>query len=292
MAKEVAISKRAKISQAQQYLLLAVIGTSFLLGAAIVLINYFQKMIAFNSEVIAAEDASIKKYSDVIKGIGVCKKPSGDVYTNEELEKCTPDSIDVSAIPGTLRANIINNIAANESLNSVPKEADSACVNSETGKNYTYKELNELYNKAENSEELAKASTLIRVCSALRIIPDALPASKNEEALLSSLNKIFIISDWEPSSLRPTGDSNSSTQFGTNLNSISVQLQIEANTATTIRVLNNIERSIRDFNITSAKIEWGGDNVLNIQARANAYYTSKSSLTEITTTIKPAGDNK
>lgn len=292
MAKETAISKRAKISQAQQYVLLAVLGTAFLLGAAIVLIGHFQQMIAFNSRVISEEDASIKKYSDVIKGIGVCKKPSGDVYTDEELKKCVPDAIEVSSIPGTLRANIINNMAKNEALNSVPKEADSACINPSTGKNYTYEEMNELYNKAENSEQLSAASTLIQSCSALRIIPDALPASKNEEALLSSLNKIFIISNLEPESLRPS-DSTGNASFGTNLGTIGVRLSIPENTdtATTVKVIDNIERSIREFNITRASIEWSENNTLDIQAQANAYYINKSSISEVVKTLKP-GDQK
>lgn len=292
MAKEAAASKRAKISQAQQNLILAVLGTSIILGAAIVSIKYFQQMIAFNAKVITEEDASVKKYSDVIKGIGVCEKPKGDVYTNEELSKCVPDSIDVSTIPGTLRSNILVNMAENEALNSVPKEADSACINPSTGKNYTYKEMNQIYDNAETSEQRSLASSLIQVCSALRIIPDALPAFENEEALLSSLNKIFIISGWEPESLSPGGSAGSiTTTFGTKLNAIGVKLAIEADANTTIRVLNNIERSIREFNIISAQVEWDGDNKLNIQARANAYYADKSSISESTKTIK-AGDTK
>ncbi len=290
MAKEAAAGKRAKISQAQQYLLLAVLGTSILLGAAIVLVGYFQKKIAFNATVIEAEDASIKKYSDVIRGIGICKKPSGDVYTDEELKKCSPDSIDLASIPGTLRANVINGLAENEALNSVPKEADSACINPATNKNYTYKEMTTLYASATTSEQLAAASNLIQVCSALRIIPDALPASKNEEALLSSLNKIFNISDWEPESLRPS-DTSGKASFGTNLSTIGIRLSIEADPATTVRVLSNIERSIREFNITRASIEWSKKNTLILQAQANTYYTGKSSITETTKTIKP-GDTK
>ncbi len=40
----------------------------------------------------------------------------------------------------------------------------------------------------------ASTATLqgIRECTALRVIPDALPATRNPEALLASLNKIFL----------------------------------------------------------------------------------------------------
>lgn len=285
MAKEIAIGKRAKISEAQQYMLLSVLGASVVLGVAASLIVHFVQQISFNMKVISAEDSSIATYSEVIKSTGVCESPKGSVYTDEELKKCIPDSIDVSKIPGTLRANILESLAASEALNSVPKEATSNCINPDTGKNYTYKELNQMYSRASGSAELTAVSQLIKSCSALRIIPDALPAFKNEEALLASLNKLFNDSNWQPESLSPSGSSAASGTIP-GLNTISVDLSVEANTGTTMTVLNNIERSIREFNIERATIEWGGDNMLNLHAQATAYYMDESTITETEQTIK------
>ena len=281
MAKEVAIGKRAKISEAQQYMLLSVLAASVVLGAAISLIIHFVQQISFNAKVIAAEDEAIVSYSNVIKSTGICKSPKGDVYSEEEKKKCSPDSIEISEIPGTLRANILENLAANEALNSVPKEASSSCINPNTEKNYTYAELNKIYNDANGSTELAAASQLIKSCSALRVIP----AFKNEEALLASLNKLFIESGWQPESLSPSGSSSASTLVP-GLNAISVSLSVEADTGTTMNVLNNIERSIREFDIERATIEWGSNNTLNLQAQATAYYMDESTVTETTKTIK------
>ena len=289
MAKEIALSKRAKISQAQQYMLLAVLGASLFLGAAISLVMHFVHQISFNAGVIVEEDQAIVSYSDTIKGIGICKKPSGDVYTDEELKKCNPDLVEASSVPGTLRANILEDMAANEALNSVPKENTTTCVNPNTNKNYTYSEMIEAYNSASDSEQRQLASGLIQVCSALRVIPDALPAFKNEEALLSSLNKIFLISGWEPNSLSPTGSSSASS-IGNNLSTFSVNLSVEADSATTIKFLDNIERSIREFDIKSATIEIVKDGTLNLSAQADAYYTTPSVLTETSKVIK-SGDN-
>ena len=288
MAKEVAIGKRAKISKAQQYTLFAVLGAGVFLGVTISLIRYFTSQISFNANVIAEEDKSIVAYSNAIKNIGICKKPAGSTYTDEELKKCNPDAINVDDVPNTLRANIINDMAANEVLSSVPKENITSCISSATGKAYTYAEMNAIYESAETSEELTAASELIQNCSALRVIPDALPAFKNEEALLSSLNKIFIISGWEPESLSPTGSS-STASFGTNLNTFSVRLSVEADAGITRSVLSNIERSIREFNIERATIEWGGDNTLVLQAQATAYYMTPTTLTESSKTIKVGG---
>ena len=284
MAKEIAISKRAKISEAQKYVLLSVIGAAIFLGVAISLTVHFIRVIQFNIQVIAAEEASIASYSDAIKNIGVCKSPKGSVYTSEELKNCDPGSIDVEDIPGTLRANILENMASNAALGSVPKEDDTSCVNPLNGKKYTYKDMMSIYNSASTSDELTAASALIRRCSALRVIPDALPTSKNEEALLASLNKIFVISGLEPDSLNPTGTSEASS-IGESIYTLSVQLSVEANSAYTIKFLDNVERSIRDFRIERATISWGGDKLI-LDAQAQAYYMAPSSLEETTVVIK------
>lgn len=291
MAKLEALGKRAKISQAQQYVILAVLATAILLGVAISLVLHFINKISFNASVIAKEEKSIVEYSDAIRDIGICAKPKGAIYTDTELAACNPDSVEVSTIPGTLRANILENMASNMALNSVPKESTFECLNSSTGKNYTYKELMDKYNSAKTSSELVAASNLIQSCSALRVIPDALPAYRNEEALLSSLNKIFLISGWEPDSLSPSGTSGAAS-FGNNLYEISVRLAVEANTATTVTFLDNIERSIREFNITRATIEWGSNDTLILNAQATAYYTTPTTIEETTNTIEPTGAKK
>ncbi len=286
MAKEIAIGKRAKISQAQQYMILAVLGASLCLGAGLSLTIHFIKQISFSASVISAEDESIVNYSNAIKNTGICEAPKGSTYSDEELRKCDPDSITLSKIPNTLRSNILTNLASNEALNSVPKENVSSCINPETNKNYTYKELSKLYNDAETSTELAAASQRIKSCSALRVIPDALPAFKNEEALLASLNKLFLISNWEPESLSPTG---TVTELSNGLNGISLNVAIEANTGTTMNVLSNIERSIREFDINSATIEWGGNDLLILNAQTTAYYVDEATITESNKTMKAEG---
>ena len=292
MAKEAAISKRLKISEAGQYMVLAVLGTSIILGVGLAMIIHFVKYIAFNADVIAAAEASVANYSNVIEKIGVCTAPKGDIYTTEELKNCNPDTIDVSTIPGTLRANILSILAADESLNAVPNDnTDTGCINPETDVAYTYSELNENYNNAETDEEIVAAGELLKTCSALRVIPDALPAEKNEEALLASLNKIFNISNWLPESISP--NRSDSSDYGIEgLNAIGVSLSIEADTSTTMTVLKNIERSIRTFDIQTASIEWSGTSKLTINAQATAYYTEESTLLESTKTIKPEGDTK
>ena len=240
MAKEIAISKKLKISEAQEYMLLSVLGAAVCLGVALSLSIHFVQQIMFNAGVISAEDEAIVSYTNVIKNTGICKKPAGD-------------SIEVSEVPGTLRANILESLASNEALNSVPKEDSSTCINPGTGRNYTYDELNDIYDNAKGASELTAASQLIKSCSALRVIPDALPAYKNEEALLASLNKLFIESGWLPQSISP-GGSGGVSSLSSRLNMLSVNVSVESDTETTMRVLYNVERSIREFDISRATI--------------------------------------
>lgn len=286
--KEIAIGKRAKISEAQQYMLFAVLGASLFLGVAIALNVHFIQEIAYHANVVSKEDEAIVEYSDTIKNIGICKSPKGDTYTMEELAKCNPDEVDIADVPGTLRSNIVQNMSANAALNSVPKENSSGCINPTTSNNYTYKELNQLYNKASTAEERNNVARLIKVCSALRIIPDALPAFKNDEALLSSLNKIFIVSNWEPESLSPSGEEEASS-IGTGLNEINVNLSVESDIATTTTIINNIERSIRDFKFKTAVFEWNSNEDISFRATASAYYVDKSQLIENTYTVPLEG---
>ncbi len=282
--KEIAIGKRAKISEAQQYTLLAVLIASLFLGVAISLVSYFIEQISFNTEIIMEQEQQIVKYSNVIKNIGVCEEPRGATYSGDELTNCNPDNIDISKIPNTLRSKILNDLASNQALNSVPKESNSNCLNSKN-KNYTYKELIEEYNNATTTETRLAASQRIRSCSALRIIPDTLPAFENEEALLASLNKLFLASDWEPESISPSGEApTASTMPG--VNAMSVQLSIQGGTDITSKILSNIERSIREFNIERANIEWSGENTLDLNAQATAYYMDESTITEGTKVFK------
>ena len=289
MAKGLALTKRAKISESQKYMLMAVFAASIVLGITLAAMVHFFQQISFNTKIISAEDESLKAFSQAIKTTGTCTSPKSDIYNNEELNACNPTSIEISRIPNTLRYNILNNLAANQDLNSVPKETNSSCINPDNNKNYTYEELLNMYNKAASENDTAKldtATNLLKSCSALRIIPDALPAFRNEEALLASLNKLFIESDWQPESLSPGGLATSSN-LPKGLNALSVNLSIEADSGTTMSVLHNIERSIREFNIERATIEWSGEDTLSLQAAATAYYMNTSSIVQSKQTIKP-----
>ncbi len=290
MAKEVAIEKRSRISQAQQNMILAVAGTGVILGVCLAVIVYFINLIGFNSRVISAKDEAIVAYSDTLKNVGICKAPKDKVYSLEELKRCNPDTVSPDSVPGTLRANVLNILAYDDALGVVAKTNNSRCID-DNGKPFTLEFLKENYDNVKESndaDKIASAVGLIKQCSGLRLIPDALPSKKNEEALLSSLNKIFVISDWIPESLTPSSSTSSYKMEG--LNSIMVNLSLDSDAEKVYTVLNNIEHSIREFNIERATIETSvkedGSITLNLRGQASAYWASPASLKEVNKRIE------
>lgn len=254
MAEEKPTEKRIKISKAQQEMMLAVLVASLALGVCLVLMIYFTKMIFFNAKVLTAQDESIDNYTVSLK--------------NAEA----------------LKTNITEGMANNEDLESVARDSLDMCY--EDGKKIDFAER---YEEATTTSDKADQLSLMKKCSALRVIPDALPAQENDEALLASLNKIFLVSDWEPETLAPSGGT-STTTTAEGLGVIPVTLSVEADTATVNKVLSNIEKSIRAFDIQTATISWT-ESGLALRAQSNSYYTEDVAAEETNKTVY-AKENK
>ena len=268
-----AVAKRTKISKAKQQMLIIVLVAALSVGVCVVLAIHFVKYISFYGTVIGKKDDSITAYEKTIMNIGLCQKPTGTHYSIEEINKCNPDSFTPGS--GTLRYNVTNDMAYNKDLESVARDSNADICYDENGKKIDYQEL---ANAVTGDEAKSQYLGLLKVCSSLRVIPDALPAGKNVEALLASLNQIFVISNWDPETLAPSETSGEADVKG--VDTIPVALSVESDATTTMSVLTNIERSIRTFDIVSASIEWAGEDKLNLQAQANAYYAKDSGVVE------------
>lgn len=281
-----AISKRIKISKTQQQTLLIVLVAAVVLGICGVLIVYFGKYIGFNSKVIEAKDQAISDYEKTITNVGLCRDTNKDgKFSDEEIRKCNPDTLDSSTMPGSLRYNVMMNMANNTDLESVARESQKDCFDANGDKIDWQKKFDE----TENDEEKSRYMSMLKMCSALRVIPDALPAQANEEALMSSLNQIFNISAWDPEALSPSGNVVSGTE---GLSTIPVSLSVEADSAKTMTVLNNIERSIRTFDLQTATVSWSGQNYLALQSQGVAYYTEDADVVESNKTVYASNNAK
>lgn len=285
-----AVEKRQKISKAQKQILFTIGGTAVFVGVCIVLVSYCMRLIGYNSRVINEKDKSISNYSNTIKNVGICKVSGSGIISDDELKRCTPNTYLSDSLTGTLRYNVMVKTAENEDLESVARPLQAACYTEDGKRKINFKEL---YDNAEEEAKKdsekdvdtlkAKYLDMMKSCSALRAIPDALPAQKNTEALLASLDRLFDLADWQPSGLSPNSSSSRSPYKG--VSALPVSLSVEANSEKTLSVLSTIERSIRTFDITSATIEWIGEDTLKLGASARAYYTSEQSLSQKTVTV-------
>ena len=258
--------KRQKISKAQQITMLEVLGASLVLGTCIVLSIFLIKYIKFNSTIIGAKNEAIATYDQSIRNVGVCVDSDGNGrLSTEELENCHPNEVSLNKVTKSLRYNVLSNMAQNADLESVARMRNTNCYD-EGGNRIDF---NKLYEQSTDEVEKQRFLQSSKICSALRVIPDALPAQQNTEALMASLNQIFLLTQWEPERLSPRDDNVKTDIEGVGV--IPVSLRIEGEDQIVMAVLNNIEHSIREFDITLATIEWTNAG-LSLQASANSYY--------------------
>lgn len=273
-------SKRVKISKAQQLTMLEVLIASLVFGACAVLSIFLIKYISFNTKIISAKNQAIADYDQSLRNVGVCVDiDKNGRLSNDEIEKCNPSEISLNSIPNSLRYKVLTEMAQNADLESVARMRNEKCYDDDGERIDFNKKYEQTTNELEKQQYLQSA----KICSALRVIPDALPAQKNTEALMASLNQVLLLTGWEPERLTPRDDAVESQIAGIGV--IPVTLQVEGSNEVAIRTLDMIERSVREFDITSGTIEWTKSG-LSVNALANAYYLEDAAEIEQTVVIK------
>lgn len=277
---DTAPSKRMKISKAQQLTMLEVLVASLVFGTCVVLSVFLIKYISFNTRVISAKNQAITDYDQSLRNVGVCVDADGNGrLSNEEIEKCNPSEISLNSIPESLRYKVLMQVAMDADLESVARKRNEKCYD-EDGERIDF---NKKYEQSTNDLEKQQYLQSAKICSALRVIPDALPARKNTEALMASLNQVLLLTGWEPERLTPRDDMVESRIEGVGV--IPVTLQVDGGNDVVLRALDKIEKSIREFDITSATIEWTNSG-LSLNALANAYYLEDAGELEKTVVLK------
>lgn len=277
--------KRQKISKAQQLTMLEVLGASLVLGVCAVISIFLIKYIKFNTKIIAEKSQAIVDYDETLRNVGVCQDENKDGRLNDkELDNCKPNDLTLSQVPDSLRFNAMKVMAENSDLESVARQRSANCFD-EGGEKIDF---NLLYEEASDPKEKEQYLQSAKICSALRVIPDALPAVRNNEAILASINQMFILAGTEMDSLTPVDDTTESLIEG--LATIPVRIRMEGTDKEVMSVLDVLERSIREVDITTATIEWTAVG-LNLNASANAYYLETPGMVEVDTTVY-AGDRK
>lgn len=108
-----------------------------------------------------------------------------------------------------------------------------------------------------NAEDIEDVE-LARTCTALRVIPDALPSKMNVEATLASMNQLLNWSNGGAGIESISGADVGATALSDDLTVSSVGASISlSDEAKNVRnSLDLIERSIRNFDIVSTNISW------------------------------------
>lgn len=287
MAKKQAETKRRKISKAQQLTMLEVLAASLILGTCLVLSNFIVQYIKFNATVLTEKDEAISAYDETIRNIGICAdSDKNGRLSDKELKECVPNGVRLSDVTGSLRYNVFETMAQNKELESVARKRNESCYDDEGNRI----DFSALYNLAVDETERQQLLQATKICSSLRVISDALPAQKNTEALMASLNQIFLVSQVEPEVLSPRDDVIELDDLS-GVEAIPVTLGFRGNDATVLKVLDNIDRSIRDFDITSMTVDWISSG-LDVTARANAYYMEAPWGLESETTVRAGSGGK
>ena len=296
---ETAVGKRIKISKIQQHMMLAALGTSLVFGVSLVFSIYFIKYISFNTKVISEKDTAISNYNIAIKNVGICTTKNADgKFSDKDLKECNPETITAEEIPDTLRNNVLIGMTEeNNDLESVARDSQSTCYDGNNRKIDFAKQYQEAL-KIEDAEKRAEAREnafyMLKMCSSLRVIPDALPASKNDAALLSSMNQIFLISGLEPESLSPSKNTEVSPIAG--LEAIPMNVSVKDTVTNTTKLLQNLEKSIRSFSFQTAVISWKEETEegqkLELNAQALAFYTNRITASENQKTLYASKDRK
>lgn len=272
--------KRERISKAQQLTMLEVLAASLILGTCLVISIFLMKYIKFNTTVITEKEAAITTYDTSLQNIGVCvDRDRNGKLDDVELDACDPNEVSLDSVSKSLRYKVLAEMTKNEDLELVARQRNEKCFD-ENGASIDFEKLYE-----ETSDDTKKQQYLqsIKICSALRVIPDALPAQKNTEALMASLNQIFLETGWDPERLAPQ-DGAIGVSDVEGVYAIPVSLRMEAPDSVVMLALDKIEKSIREFDITTMSVEWTTSG-LSMTATANAFYLADPDELEVTKTL-------
>ena len=132
----------------------------------------------------------------------------------------------------------------------------------------------------------------VRMCSSLRVISDAMPSAPNEEAMMSSLNRLvneaYHGEGAKFESMRsddsPKKPSYSFTEAKSpNLHVFGSMIELRDEPSKVHAAMDDIESSIRNYDIVSAEINFidgedGNKDEIKLRAAFSSYYSTGSEL--------------
>lgn len=138
----------------------------------------------------------------------------------------------------------------------------------------------------------------VRKCSALRVITDALPYTKNPDSALTSFYILLLLADNKGAQV----DSISSSSFedtvinGVNLSTLKISADFRDSPEKVLRSMTSIEKSIRNFNVTNMTLTFGSNeqtgNNLALSSTYVVYSANKAGLITVKKTVCAKATNE
>ena len=182
-------------------------------------------------------------------------------------------------------SNKISGLSINDYLESVGRMRDiNVCAS------YDGKGIDQTY----SLEQLPN----VRKCSALRVITDALPYTKNQDSALTSFYILLLLADNTGASV----DSIKSTEYdttvvgGVSLSSLRINAEFRDTPVKVMQSISSIEKSIRSYSISKMTFSYGSDeetaNMLSLSANYVTYSADKAGLITVKKTVCAKADNE
>ena len=224
-----------------------------------------------------------------ISVVGVIRLAKSIAFYNNvivERDKVIKGSTKIQNDLKLLKDNVAN-LVSNENLESVARSRDEECLS---------KSAQEIDNESYKNASIEVA----RTCSALRMIPDALPSSKNVEATMASMNQLLYWSNKRQGvnfeSLSSSDGGSAGSQITSSVHVSTVRLSLKDDAEKIHGALAEIENSVRNFDISSANISWKGASIssgkLEFNATYSAYYSDTVYPVVYTRTVCAKADSK
>ncbi len=222
-------------------------------------------------------------------------------FNNDVISEKTEAIEGIKTVQNNLMslASEVEGMSSNEYLESVARKRTSACTSE----------------KLESFEYSLSQLQIARTCTALRVIPDSMPASYNEEATKASMQQLLMWAIEEakekleiktintersatiPSRLQVASSSDSFEQAQQKLSvePIGVSISLNGTPDDIMTALSSIESSVRPFDIASFSISLEpseSDNTIDLSATYVSYYSNNKSITINKKTLCADGESE
>jgi hypothetical protein len=181
-------------------------------------------------------------------------------------------------------SNSVSGLSTNEYLESVSRMRGSNCEGfDEKGMDASYS-LNDL--------------PKVRECSALRVITDSLPYTKNQDSALTSFYILLLLADHGAQIDNISATDFESVELGeVSLSTMNISADFKDSQGAIQSSLKSIEKSIRNFNVRKANLaysedEESGTTQLTLSASFVSFNAEKAGLVPIKRTVCAKKDNE